>query len=144
LTGRYLKATVLLRRRAILRQARLVGVERVWLVGSVARAQANGQSDIDLLIETDNSFDHFLLQQWWSATLGWPIDIIHPSAICSHPDPQFGADVLRDAIALHTGAVLPPIVGVKVTKVDDHSGLVRTPTCASRGPRGSSPVGSIL
>ena len=89
-----------MRRRTLLRMGQRVGVRHIWLTGSVARGDAARGSDVDLLIESDNSFDVFLLGHWWTAVLGRQVDVLHPTLVCAQGR-KFRASVWRDAIPLH-------------------------------------------
>lgn len=77
-----------------------VGVRRVWLTGSVARGQGRRWSDVDLLIESDNCFDVFLLGHWWSTVLRRQVDVFYPTLVANQ-GPEFAPNVWHDAIALH-------------------------------------------
>ncbi len=100
LSGRWLRRWVLLRRRMLLKMGQRVGVHHIWLTGSVARGDARWWSDVDLLIESDNSFDVLLLGNWWGKVLGRRIDVLYPTLVAAQGS-EFSTSVWHDAIPLH-------------------------------------------
>ena len=106
LTGACLKRAVLLRRRKIIRLAGRIGIESVWLVGSVARGEATRTSDIDFYVESDDPLTLDLLRGWLTM-FGRPVDIIHPQTLLDRGE-EFAGDVTGDAIAIHKDGTKPP------------------------------------
>ncbi len=72
-------------------------VERLSLFGSVARGEARGDSDVDLLVEFSQPvglFQFIELQQWLESLLGCRVDLGTPRSLKAHLKDQ----VLREAI----------------------------------------------
>jgi predicted nucleotidyltransferase len=85
------------RRAEILALARRHGAYDVCLFGSVARGDAGGSSDVDLLVtfEADRSLlDQVGLQQDLADLLGVPVDVVSRGGL----SPYIRADVLREAV----------------------------------------------
>jgi predicted nucleotidyltransferase len=83
---------------------RSLGVRRIALFGSVVRASADADSDVDLLVEFEpgqKTFDRFLaLSDLLEALLGRRVDIVTTEALSPYIGPHILAeaeDVLRAA-----------------------------------------------
>jgi predicted nucleotidyltransferase len=100
-SGRILRRLILARRRKLLRLAKQLDVQSIWLVGSVARGEATRISDIDFYIDSDDPLTLHLLRGWLTC-FGRSVDIIHPGTLIDRGD-KFAANVLNDAIPLHKG-----------------------------------------
>jgi uncharacterized protein len=64
-----------------------LGVKSLDLFGSVARDQAHGQSDVDILVELDEStgfFEFFRIQHYLEDLLQCPIDLGTVDALKEH------------------------------------------------------------
>jgi predicted nucleotidyltransferase len=75
------------------------GAHNVRVFGSVARGEADEQSDIDLLVEFDperSLFDHAALWLELQDLLGCTLDVVSARGI----KPRFRERVLREAIPL--------------------------------------------
>lgn len=76
---------------------RAFGVRRLALFGSVARDEADGESDIDLLVEFDRPpglFTFLRLQERLERIVGRPVDLVTPDALKR----QLRDAILREAI----------------------------------------------
>lgn len=61
-----------------------LGIKSLALFGSVARGEANPQSDVDLLVEFSQPvglFEFIRVQQALEALLGCPVDLVTPDAL---------------------------------------------------------------
>jgi predicted nucleotidyltransferase len=83
---------------------RRLGVRRIALFGSLARGEANADSDVDLLIEFEpdgKTFDRFLaLADLLEQLLGRRVDLVTTEALSPHIGPHIlaeAADVVRAA-----------------------------------------------
>lgn len=82
-----------------------LGVKRLDVFGSVARGDANLQSDVDLLVEFDepSSGMHrrfFRLLHHLEDSLGCRIDLLTPRAL---KNPYFRQRVLRERVQIYGG-----------------------------------------
>lgn len=87
------------RRRLILRLADLSRLDRVRVVGSVARGDATADSDVDLLVDPRPGASLLDVAQFaddLEQLLGRPVDVISERAL----DPVRDAGILVDAVAL--------------------------------------------
>ena len=77
---------------------RSLGVRRLALFGSFARAQARPESDVDLLVEFDpaqKSFDHFMqLCDLLEERLGRPVELVTTESL----SPFIGPHILAEAV----------------------------------------------
>lgn len=85
-------------------EIRSLGVRRLALFGSVARGEANADSDVDLLVEFtpgQKSFDRFMaLSDLLERVLGHRVELVTVEALSPFIGPQIlaeAADVLRAA-----------------------------------------------
>ena len=84
------------KRKEILRVAEKHGARNVRIFGSVARGQADEQSDIDLLVSMDpgrSLLDHAALWLEMQQLLGWEVDVISERGL----KPRVRERVLREA-----------------------------------------------
>ena len=60
------------------RFARMYGVRRIGLFGSIVRGDARSESDVDVLVELQNpTFDHYMdLKFELEDNLGMPVDLV--------------------------------------------------------------------
>ncbi|MBW4620785.1 MAG: nucleotidyltransferase family protein [Cyanosarcina radialis HA8281-LM2] len=68
-------------------QLQNLGVKSLNLFGSVARDRANSQSDIDILVELDESigfFEFFRIKHYLEDLLQYPIDLGTAEALKEH------------------------------------------------------------
>lgn len=86
------------------RDIRRLGVRRIALFGSLARGEANPDSDVDLLVEFEpggKSFDRFLaLSDLLERLLGRHVDLVTTEALSPYIGPHIlaeAADVVRAA-----------------------------------------------
>jgi len=87
------------RRRLILRLAELSRLDRVRVIGSVARGDATADSDVDLLVEPRPDASLLDLAQFaddLEQLLGRPVDVLSERSL----DPSRDAGILADAVAL--------------------------------------------
>lgn len=87
------------RRNEILRVAERHGAFNVRLFGSVARAETDEQSDVDILVEMEQGrslLDLIALQQELEQILGVDVDVLTPASL----SPYMRDDVLREARSL--------------------------------------------
>ena len=87
------------KREAILAIAAQRGARNVRLFGSVARGEADDQSDVDFLVDMDpdrSLFDLGGLLMDLRALLGRDVDVMTPRTL----KPRIRVSALRDAIAL--------------------------------------------
>ena len=87
------------RRRLILRLADLSRLDRVRVIGSVARGDATADSDVDLLVDPRPDASLLDLAQFaddLEQLLGSPVDVLSERSL----DPSRDAGILADAIAL--------------------------------------------
>lgn len=87
------------RRRLILRLAGLSRLDRVRVIGSVARGDATADSDVDLLVEPRPDASLLGLAQFaddLEQLLGRPVDVLSERSL----DPSRDAAILADAVAL--------------------------------------------
>jgi predicted nucleotidyltransferase len=92
------------RRDQILKAAQQHGAYNVRLFGSVARGEADDQSDIDLLVcfkPEFSLFDHAALVVELEQILGCKVDVISEDGLYPrvHPD-RVQANILKDAVPL--------------------------------------------
>ena len=74
-----------------------LGVGELYLFGSVARDEAQEDSDVDLLVEFTGppSFDRFMdLKFFLEDTLGIPVDLVTRRAL----KPMLSSEIERDAV----------------------------------------------
>ena len=91
--------TIREKREAIVRIAARHGATQVRLIGSVARGEARGDSDIDLLVtwnEGTSLLDHAALMLELESLLGRRVDIASDGWV----KPSIRESIYRDAIAL--------------------------------------------
>ena len=94
-----LKEIVTEKRHEILRIAARHGAHNVRIFGSVARGEADEQSDIDLLVEFERGrslLDHAALLLELQETLGVSVDVVSDRGI----KPRIRERVLREAVPL--------------------------------------------
>lgn len=88
---------VITRCRQVEADIRRLGVRRIALFGSLARGEANADSDVDLLVEFEpggKSFDHFLaLSELLERLLGRRVDLVTTEAL----SPCIGPHILAEA-----------------------------------------------
>jgi len=87
------------RRKEILEIARRYGASQVRVFGSVARGEANAESDIDFLVKfepTRSLIDQALLKQDLEALLERPVDVVSENGI----NPLLRNRILSEAIPL--------------------------------------------
>jgi len=87
------------RREEILEIARRYGASQVRVFGSVARGEANAESDIDFLVKfepTRGLIDQALLKQDLEALLERPVDVVSENGI----NPLLRNRILSEAIPL--------------------------------------------
>jgi predicted nucleotidyltransferase len=87
------------RREEILEIARRYGASQVRVFGSVARGEANAESDIDFLVKfepTRSLIDQALLKQDLEALLERPVDVVSENGI----NPLLRNRILSEAIPL--------------------------------------------
>jgi predicted nucleotidyltransferase len=87
------------RREEILEIARRYGASQVRVFGSVARGEANAESDIDFLVRfepTRSLIDQALLKQDLEALLERPVDVVSENGI----NPLLRNRILSEAIPL--------------------------------------------
>jgi len=85
------------KRQDVLRIAGKYGARRVRIFGSVARGEADSQSDIDFLVDLDpgrSLFDLGGLQFELEALLGCPVDVVTERGL----KPRIRERVLREAV----------------------------------------------
>jgi len=75
------------------------GVERIGLFGSLARSEANTESDIDVLVtfsKGSKTFDNYMGLRFYLETLfdGHPIDLVVEDTV----KPRIKASVFKDAV----------------------------------------------
>jgi hypothetical protein len=83
----------------ILRIAEKYGASNIFVFGSVARKEANENSDIDLLVDLEPSrslLDQIGFQQELEDLLGIPVDVVETTTLHEMIRDQ----VLRDAVSL--------------------------------------------
>lgn len=86
-------------RAEILRVATEYGARNVRVFGSVARGQANANSDLDLLVNLDagrSLLDLIALKQELEDLLGREVDVVTEAAL----SPYLREQVLREAVTL--------------------------------------------
>lgn len=74
-----------------------MGVRRMALFGSVARDEADGDSDVDILVafEGPTTFDgYFDLKFWLEDLIGRPVDLVTEKAL----RPEMAGEVRREAV----------------------------------------------
>ena len=81
------------------RALRARGVKHVALFGSVARAQATDDSDIDIMVEIDPDvsltvFDYVELKEYIAALFDRPVDVVNRSALKPYVRPTATADAI--------------------------------------------------
>jgi predicted nucleotidyltransferase len=85
------------------KELRRLGVKRVGIFGSFARAEQSERSDLDLLVEFEEgqkTFDHFVqLAFFLEDTLQRRVDLVTPDALCSHLRSQILDEVEYASIA---------------------------------------------
>jgi hypothetical protein len=71
------RETTLKKLRDLAPQLRARGISRVDLFGSIARDEANGESDVDLLVELSRpmGFEFFALEEFLTTALGVPVEL---------------------------------------------------------------------
>ncbi|MBI4880218.1 MAG: nucleotidyltransferase family protein [Planctomycetes bacterium] len=87
------------RREEILRIARLYGAHDIRVFGSVARGEAEGSSDVDLIVRFDpdrSLFDHGGLLMDLRDLLGVKVDVISEAGM----RPRFRQHVMKEAVLL--------------------------------------------
>ena len=87
------------RRDEILRICELHGGYNVRVFGSVARGESKPQSDLDLLVELDEShslLDRIAIMQDLEEYLGCKVDVVSPRALHD----MIREEVLREAVPL--------------------------------------------
>jgi predicted nucleotidyltransferase len=87
------------RRKEILEIAQRYGASQVRVFGSVARGEANAESDIDFLVKfepTRSLIDQALLKQDLEALLERPVDVVSENGI----NPLLRNRILSEAIPL--------------------------------------------
>ena len=85
------------KRQDVLRIAASYGARRVRIFGSVARGEADAQSDVDILVDLDpgrSLFDLGGLQFELEALLGCPVDVVTERGL----KPRIRERVLREAV----------------------------------------------
>jgi predicted nucleotidyltransferase len=85
------------KRQDVLRIACKYGARRVRIFGSVARGEADAQSDVDILVDLDpgrSLFDLGGLQFELEALLGCPVDVVTERGL----KPRIRERVLREAV----------------------------------------------
>jgi uncharacterized protein len=79
-------------------EIRGLAVRRIALFGSLARAQANAESDVDLLVEFlpgSKTFDRFMeLSELLETLLGRRVDLVTTEAL----SPYIGPHILAEAV----------------------------------------------
>ncbi|WP_315701908.1 MULTISPECIES: nucleotidyltransferase family protein [unclassified Bradyrhizobium] len=75
------------------------GVKHAALFGSVARAQATDDSDIDIMVEIDPDvsltvFDYVELKEYIAALFDRPVDVVNRSALKPYVRPTATADAI--------------------------------------------------
>lgn len=81
------------------RALRARGVKHAALFGSVARAQATDDSDIDIMVEIDPDvsltvFDYVELKEYIAALFDRPVDVVNRSALKPYVRPTATADAI--------------------------------------------------
>jgi predicted nucleotidyltransferase len=79
------------------------GIRKVFVIGSVARGQGTHLSDVDFLVELDESASLFGIAGFGyevEKLLGIRVDVIPKSLLSQVKDRQFSESILRDAISL--------------------------------------------
>lgn len=83
----------------IYRIAKKRNVNKIYIFGSCARKEETPESDVDLLVEFNNStlFDHIRLEEEISALLNTPVDIV---SIKTLKQDAFGRKVRKEMLPL--------------------------------------------
>jgi predicted nucleotidyltransferase len=103
LTRKFLKATVLIRRRRVVEAASRHGFDAIWLVGSVARGTGTSQSDIDFVVVGPAAWNPIALESFayeLAALLRREVEIITQATLCNPYDESLGVNLARDAVSL--------------------------------------------
>lgn len=87
----------------VLQIARKYGIAKVYVFGSVARGDSTEQSDVDFLVEMQESASLFGVGGFQYETeklLGYPVDVVPVSVLAQVEDTIFVSNVRREAVSL--------------------------------------------